>query len=740
MALPSSLMNSRDVDDNEWIYADEMAENVSKKLNIAVFTPRDLKRIHKTNSGAEVVRKLVAFSHRRLPIQERIGLLIILRQITRDSILAQEAYKQKLDDFVFRCLNSFTGIRESTFELRRHALVALFEMTSSFPDVMVCHSVAIKGTAQLTRLIPKYSGPGDWHDGLWVLISIIATLLPPLSSYKDIHEHSLPSNALQSLELPNLADALVGLLSKLDDLSMPLKFDTVIMIFKCLIWIAYYDSNAILSLSDNRGLLLFVALALSPSLILRSTGFLGLLHLRHPDYSHYGHVGRICDPLSLYSGFLLPDVTPYVDEAAEWPETPRPKHGVLTKLVEEHGVVKHAPTPHTLLYFQGYPLYASCPASVLADLEIDGPSDAFQSYDFVYKTFFGSAKIDDNTWYAMVDSLRDRPHDQFRADVLHFSILMRKLEEEKRAARDPEKIYQLYTRARILAHKGLEQWPDRAYFYYAMIKGHSGMHNFDLVVKGLLCPDVSKHLQHLMMHEGRLNLFSMGVLRLSLSVQKHPVDLGLGDLETLEEDIAEDIERSESGFTERKMSIVLRFVTERLTGSKGSDSATRKLWLEEAKSALVALKKAKSTSCLELRAAVNDFITFQQKAPKKWGPLLKTLGSFKEIIEEAHQIAQLRAKPAERKSHRTNNLNDEPAIEIPRLGYAVPEAIQSRMQAKIGAVDPATLPHCTWCDHPSLGLKKCARCGIAKYCDKECQQYHWKTGHKAECVSPEIAV
>lgn len=34
MALPSSLMNSRDVDDNEWIYADEMAENVSKKLNI----------------------------------------------------------------------------------------------------------------------------------------------------------------------------------------------------------------------------------------------------------------------------------------------------------------------------------------------------------------------------------------------------------------------------------------------------------------------------------------------------------------------------------------------------------------------------------------------------------------------------------------------------------------------------------------------------------------------------------
>lgn len=455
-------------------------------------------------------------------------------------------------------------------------------MTSTFPDVMTCHSVAIKGTAQLTRLIPKYSGPGDWHDGLWILMTIISTLLPPLSSYKDIHEHPLPPNALQTLELPILADALVGLLSKIDDLSMPLKFDTVIMIFKCLTWIAYYDSNAILSLSDNKGLLLFVALALSPSLILRSQGFLGLLHLRHPDYSHYGHVGRICDPLSLHRGFFPPDVTPYVAEAAEWPETPRPKHGVLTKLAEENGVWKLAPTPHTLLYFQGYPLNALLPASMLADLEIHGPSDAlqsFQSYESVCKVFFGSAKIDDITRYAMVDSLRDRPRGQFQADVLHFSILMHKLEDEKRAGRDPEKIYQLYTRTRILAHKGLEQWPDNAYFYYAMVKGESGLYNRPLFLQGLACDDASEHLQRLIMHEGRLNLFSMGVLHLALGGRKQSVDSGLGDLETLEEELTEDIAGSEFGFAERKMSIVLRFVTERLTGSKGSDSATRKLWV-----------------------------------------------------------------------------------------------------------------------------------------------------------------
>ena len=37
------------------------------------------------------------------------------------------------------------------------------------------------------------------------------------------------------------------------------------------------------------------------------------------------------------------------------------------------------------------------------------------------------------------------------------------------------------------------------------------------------------------------------------------------------------------------------------------------------------------------------------------------------------------------------------------------------------------------CANP--GTKKCARCGVLRYCGKECQAKHWKEGHKQECLS-----
>jgi len=31
-------------------------------------------------------------------------------------------------------------------------------------------------------------------------------------------------------------------------------------------------------------------------------------------------------------------------------------------------------------------------------------------------------------------------------------------------------------------------------------------------------------------------------------------------------------------------------------------------------------------------------------------------------------------------------------------------------------------------------LRKCARCKVARYCSKECQKAHWKSGHKSVCA------
>ncbi|KZS94173.1 hypothetical protein SISNIDRAFT_453898 [Sistotremastrum niveocremeum HHB9708] len=46
---------------------------------------------------------------------------------------------------------------------------------------------------------------------------------------------------------------------------------------------------------------------------------------------------------------------------------------------------------------------------------------------------------------------------------------------------------------------------------------------------------------------------------------------------------------------------------------------------------------------------------------------------------------------------------------------------------------------CSWCEHSSASMRKCSRCGIARYCGTECQKNAWKE-HKLVCKSPVIDV
>lgn len=44
---------------------------------------------------------------------------------------------------------------------------------------------------------------------------------------------------------------------------------------------------------------------------------------------------------------------------------------------------------------------------------------------------------------------------------------------------------------------------------------------------------------------------------------------------------------------------------------------------------------------------------------------------------------------------------------------------------------------CNHCDKSEVkweGHKLCSRCKNACYCSKECQQAHWKAGHKKQCI------
>jgi len=39
-----------------------------------------------------------------------------------------------------------------------------------------------------------------------------------------------------------------------------------------------------------------------------------------------------------------------------------------------------------------------------------------------------------------------------------------------------------------------------------------------------------------------------------------------------------------------------------------------------------------------------------------------------------------------------------------------------------------------WTCHKSFGMQACSKCGVAKYCSKECQQSDWKVVHKSLCL------
>jgi len=39
-----------------------------------------------------------------------------------------------------------------------------------------------------------------------------------------------------------------------------------------------------------------------------------------------------------------------------------------------------------------------------------------------------------------------------------------------------------------------------------------------------------------------------------------------------------------------------------------------------------------------------------------------------------------------------------------------------------------------WTCHKSFGMQACSKCGVAKYCSKECQQGDWKVVHRTLCV------
>ncbi|KZT34739.1 hypothetical protein SISSUDRAFT_247906 [Sistotremastrum suecicum HHB10207 ss-3] len=144
-----------------------------------------------------------------------------------------------------------------------------------------------------------------------------------------------------------------------------------------------------------------------------------------------------------------------------------------------------------------------------------------------------------------------------------------------------------------------------------------------------------------------------------------------------------------------------------------------------------------------MRAAAIDFFNHRQKAQKQWAPMIESLGKYKEVTDENQRANKFKGLTYEEKDLTPERKPDKDLVneQIPSAIPEPPKAEGTTHREDQFLTDiPTKEPRCTWCHRHSMGLKKCANCGEAKYCNKECQSRHWKLSHKRECVSPEINV
>ncbi|KZT34754.1 hypothetical protein SISSUDRAFT_249751 [Sistotremastrum suecicum HHB10207 ss-3] len=378
-----------------------------------------------------------------------------------------------------------------------------------------------------------------------------------------------------------------------------------------------------------------------------------------------------------------------------------------------------------MLEIKGTVYDAYMPALMLAQIELIGPLGLPSIIPRLFNVFneIGTSESDDSTLSTLIHALQARDW-AFEADVLEHALLMRQLGAKKRAGRDPGAIYKLYTRSRALAHRGLRRWPNNCYFYYAMMRGQSGNFCSDLLIVGLQRSDCSPHLAMRILL-GRLTQFSESVTILSFEDSDGMGwNVGLESLQSGERGVVKDFEEWDLGPEERRIMTLLRFMLEQLSGSKRGDPDKRKLWLDEAQEALTALQKSKSTSCLEMRAAMSDFFTQQQKARKRWGPFLEALEQYKEVISETRRSTKFKIPSTETLERYEKEMANEKKQK--RMAKPKPEPIPKADWAKLrfdradtGNKAFATIPRCSFCGKTSMGLRKCANCGQARYCNKE---------------------
>ncbi|KZS92673.1 hypothetical protein SISNIDRAFT_455265, partial [Sistotremastrum niveocremeum HHB9708] len=435
---------------------------------MAVSSPRDIKHILKDKREKEVAKALLECAKtNKKNVNVLGGALMVVRKLLEDVLVANEIFAKDLDwySFVLGCLKLHP--QHPPFRVLTISTILQFvRYTPSHPHM---HEHAIKGLAKVTRLIPFYF---DELEVLMSLLMILRLFLFCLNTYRGLNVKPIPTSAMDSLQLPELARTLVELLDR--STSPVFTGDLLDAVSEIMTWIAYYKRTAILRLPSHTGVLLFP--------LVRCRGLTGLVNLRreygqsarslHPEVLCQMQQTTVAEDLSLSQ--FLPIIGPTYSELD--PNTP------YETFIERHT----------------YPFSDECSDGIFdtyeaalrfVDYELNGPKSTDEWHVYPVMRIFG---IEEPTAWP-TDSTEMTEHISVGTSVSSNPLVT------------------------ILSADGRKKWPEKAYFYYTGIRALAGSRYTVLANRGLQCADCTPYLKQQIEYEMNINLFSLATAYLSFS-------------------------------------------------------------------------------------------------------------------------------------------------------------------------------------------------------------------------------
>ncbi|KZT33525.1 hypothetical protein SISSUDRAFT_1132496 [Sistotremastrum suecicum HHB10207 ss-3] len=717
----SELARSLDAAQAEFFTLDELSKAVCRHIGVSVFTEKDLKRIIRRSEGAEIVGKLLQCAEENMR-DERIlnGVLMTFRRMLKDAVLGQEVSKQNLPRFAFRCLaldfERDFDVHSDCKQFTKLVIETIFDLSWAAPEYQRMFDQALEGTAKIARTLHRFT---DDPAILKTQLKILQRYLSKMNPYKIIKQQPLPPTTLQSLELPALAESLIHLLD--NPARPPLHWESLDSASEILCWIAYYQSSAILDLPDKDGSSLFIAFMLSSSMPIRARGVLGLLNLYHNDTAQEI---RLCNPhYILYLGKII---TPTCLKSMR---TPSPlfircmNRFNGTDEPTQHTFAERYRNPSVTILSDGTTFDAYETALRVVEYELTGPQNIEESCLYPKPRILGTAEYSPELWDDMEAALRFHGKD-YEADILNFNplfIAKRLILYEDEDAGAINMINAVIQSSALVA---IRRWPESCYFHYAWIQSQIGDDYLERVDKQLQSASCTPYFRRQLSFEAALNQFSMGIVRLSVdadATRLHSQIAGEQHMKGAESRISAALGFANPDSPEEKILRILSALTTLVTKMPSLNSNELKTLREDVGTAVLCFIDNRYPEHDPLiRLSATFYIDFEADL-RRWGSFIDAVHRVEPAASDARIVGAL--------VELLQFYDKDESVEIePQIPRSFLKAAGYRQQHR-----------CSYCGRGSLGLRKCARCGKAKYCDKQCQERHWKAGHKAECISPLIS-